>query len=89
MAIENELPPSAAPALEAARLTIQAMRKQVEECEAHNTDLTTQLAELRRWCQDELQAARAAVGRGSPRADDWAIRVRVLTEVWDRLKAGL
>ena len=87
MAIENELPhwtADAAHALEAARLTIQAMQRQVQECEDHNTELLGVIESVRAWCQANARAARNRAAQTGD--DDWRVRERVISEVWELVK---
>ena len=88
MAIENELPPhftaDAAHALEAARLTIKAMQRQVQECEDHNTELLGVIEAVRAWCEANAKAARTRAAQTGD--DDWRVRQRVISEVWELVK---
>ena len=61
-----------------------ALRRQVAECEDHNTELQAVIAAVRAWCQENARAARnraAQTGDG-----DWQIRQRVISEVWELVK---
>ena len=90
MAIENELPPhftaDAAHALEAARLTIQAMQRQVAECEDHNSELQAVIVRVRAACEAGDRAARNRIAQASPDALRWEGTRAAYAEVWELVK---
>ena len=82
---ENNVPPETGLRLggDAARER-DALRKQVAECEDHNTELLGVIEAVRAWCLANAKAARNRAAQTGD--DDWRVRQRVISEVWEFVK---
>jgi hypothetical protein len=65
---------------------IAALRKQVEECESHNTELQGVLAAVRTWAQDAQRAAINRLAQGSPDPRYWQCQLDAAKAVWALVK---
>jgi mannose/cellobiose epimerase-like protein (N-acyl-D-glucosamine 2-epimerase family) len=68
---------------------IAALRKQVEECESHNTEVQGVVAQVRIWAQAAERAAITRLAQGTPDPRYWQGQADAAKAVWEIVKPAV